>query len=126
MSARWKTTDPVDTNAGPATDYTQRVALAAGAGIAALVPKLGTGAPNSYTSGNGAASAAQALPGGGPFAFLVVTEGPIRLRFGATPVSLTAFQLYCPAGTSGPYILTGPMTSWGEGGAWNFCLVQVS
>ena len=86
-------------------------------------------APISLVAGNSAASALLDITAAGGTKVMVATEGPIRLRFGATLVTESVFDLFCPAGTTGPYSIAASVdqcSAWGDGGAWKFNLKLAS
>ena len=86
------------------------------------------GTPIPGTAGINAAGAQLDISAATGLRCVIATEGPIRVRFGLTPVTDTAYHLIVPAGTSEPFVVGAAITqlsAWGEGGAWNFNLVPV-
>jgi len=86
------------------------------------------GTPIPGTAGANAAGAQLDISAATGLKCVIATEGPIRVRFGLTPVSDVAYHLILPAGTSEPFVVGAAITqlsAWGEGGAWNFNLVPV-
>lgn len=86
-------------------------------------------APIPLVAGDGAASVALDISAATGDRCVISSEGPIRVRFGATAVTLAAFHLVVPPGTTAIFTVpttVSQMTAWGDGGAWKFCLVPLS
>jgi len=86
-------------------------------------PSMDGTAPISLVAGNSSASALQDISAASGSKVMVATEGPIRVRFGAVPVTESVFDLFCPAGTTGPYSIAASVdqcSAWGDGGAWKY------
>lgn len=86
------------------------------------------GTPIPLVAGNGAASALLDISAATGLKCVIASEGPIKVRFGITPVTEAAYHMLIPAGTSQPFVVGAAITglsAWGDGGAWKFNLVPV-
>jgi hypothetical protein len=85
--------------------------------------------PIPLVAGNGGASALLDISAASGKRCWLTSEGPIKVRFGASPVTATLYHMVLPGAGTSP-IFTVPasiveLSAWGDGGAWPFCLVPL-